>query len=280
VTARTVAAGLSLATLLAASVDARVVRLEVNQRELVLSGRAFGLAGPYEKLSGTVVFALDPEDPSNASIVDLALGPRDENGEVGFTADFYLLKPLEPERGNGVLFYEAGNRGRKRILVTFQKGTPSEDPATDADFGDGALMEQGFSLLWMGWQWDVPEGRMRMEMPIATRNGEPITGLVRGNFIGERSPTAPLADRGHRAYTVLDPESAENEMTVRRLPFDTPEPVSRDRWHFVDGQTVALDGGFEPGRIYDVVYRSRDPRIVGCGLAGTRDLVSFFKHGS
>jgi len=32
--------------------------------------------------------------------------------------------------------------------------------------------------------------------------------------------------------------------------------------------------------IYDVVYRSKDPRVVGLGLAGTRDLVSFFKHGN
>ena len=45
------------------------------------------------------------------------------------------------------------------------------------------MMRQGFALLWMGWQWDVPDGRMRMDMPIATDHGAPITGLVRGNFI-------------------------------------------------------------------------------------------------
>src|SRR4029077_1387314 len=49
-------------------------------------------------------------------------------------------------------------------------------------------------------------------------------------------------------------------------------------WRFVDGGTVALDGGFEPGRIYDVVYRTADPRVVGLGLSGTRDLVSFLKY--
>ena len=46
----------------------------------------------------------------------------------------------------------------------------------------------------------------------------------------------------------------------------------------VDAQNVALEGGFEPGRVYDVVYRTADPRILGCGLAGTRDLISFFKY--
>jgi hypothetical protein len=67
-------------------------------------------------------------------------------------------------------------------------------------------------------------------------------------------------------------------MTVRDDPTGTGEMIPRARWRFVDQSTVALDGGFEPGRIYDVVYRTADPRVVGCGLAGTRDLLSFIKH--
>ena len=53
----------------------------------------------------------------------------------------------------------------------FQNAANSADPSTSEEFGNGALMQQGFSLLWMGWQWDVPEGRMRMDIPIATDNG-------------------------------------------------------------------------------------------------------------
>jgi hypothetical protein len=264
--------------LLSASADARVVRLRIERRETLLEGRPFGLAGPYEKLVGQVDFALDPEDPANAVVVDLPLSPRNDNGEVEFHADFYLLKPVDPARGNGVLFYEAGNRGTKRILQIFQNGSRSDDPSTPAEIGNGRLFFQGFSLLWMGWQWDVPEGRMRMEMPIATDGGTPIRGLVRGNFIGDGTTTASLADRGHRAYPVLDPESSENQMTVRSGPFDEPEPIPRARFRFVSTSTVALDSGFERGRIYDVVYPSENPRVVGTGLAGTRDLVSFLKY--
>src|SRR5262249_37911329 len=206
---------------------------------------------------------------------------RNAAGEVEASADFYMLKPVDPARGNGRLFYEVGNRGGKSILATFQKATGSADPTTEAEFGDGALMRQGFTLLWMGWQGDVPEraGVMRMAMPIATDNGRRITGLVRGNFIlNERAATAPLADRNHLAYPVLDPSSAENTMTVRDEPTAKGTLIPRTRWHFVDASTVALDGGFEPGRIYDVVYRSADPRVVGLGLSGTRDLVSFIKY--
>jgi alpha/beta hydrolase family protein len=267
--------------LAASAADAHVVRLRVERREVILNGRAFGAAGPYEKLVGKVDFAVDPNLPRNETIVDLKLAPRNARGEVEASADFYMLKPVDPARGNGRLFYEVGNRGGKSILATFQKAAGSADPATEAEFGDGALMRQGFTLLWMGWQWDVPErpGVMRMEMPVATENGRRITGLVRGNFIlNERAATAPLADRNHKAYPVLDPASAENTMTVRDEPTARGMLIPRSKWRFADAGTVALDGGFEPGRIYDVVYRSADPRVVGLGLSGTRDLVSFIKY--
>ncbi|MGE0816015.1 MAG: alpha/beta hydrolase domain-containing protein [Vicinamibacterales bacterium] len=261
--------------------EAGVTRLEVTRREPVLGGRPFGAAGPYEKVVGTVHFAVDPKAPRNQGIVDLSLAPRNAAGLVEFSADFYLLKPVDPAHGNGRLFYEAGNRGTKRILPVFQDAANSADPTTPGDFGNGALMAQGFTLLWMGWQWDVPEGRMRMDIPIATEGGQPITGLVRGNFIpGANATTARVADRGHQAYPVVGPGSADHVLYVRTLPTDPPAVVPRARWRFTDAETIAIDGGFEAGRIYDVVYRARDPRVVGLGLAGTRDLVSFFKHAT
>ncbi len=269
-----------LTCLTVASVEARVVRLVIDRREPVLDGRAFGLAGPYEKLVGRAEFALDPDEPRNQRIVDLSLGPKNAEGDVEFSADIYILKPLDPSRGNGRVFYEVGNRGGKRILSVFQNGTRSADPTDADDFGTGDLMRQGFTLVWMGWQWDVPEGRMRMEIPIAAIDDAPLTGLVRGNFILDgRADTASVADRGHRAYPVVDPDSDDHVMTVRNRRLDPPTVVERSRWRFVGPGLVALDGGFDPGRIYDVVYTARDPRIVGCGLAGTRDLISFLKDG-
>src|SRR6476659_9708677 len=185
-------------TLVASVTEARVVRLRIERREVILNGRAFGAAGPYEKLVGKVDFGLDPSLPRNGDIVDLKLAPRNARGEVEASADFYLLKPVDPRRGNGRLFYEVGNRGGKGMLVTFQKATGSPDPTTDAEFGDGALMRQGFTLLWMGWQWDVPDrsGTVPLNNPVCNENGRRIPGLVAGNFIlNERAATAPLADR-------------------------------------------------------------------------------------
>lgn len=260
---------------------ASVTRLEIVRREAVLGGQAFGAAGGYEKIVGRVHFALDPRLPQNRGVVDLDRAPKNTAGLVEFSADFYLLTPRDPGRGNGRLLYEAGNRGGKRILPVFQSAADSLDPSSAAEFGNGALMRQGYTLLWMGWQWDVPAGRMRMAIPIATDDGQPITGLVRGNFIpGANLTVAAIADRNHDAYPVVDPDSPAHVLYVRTLPTDPPQVVPRASWRFASAGTITLDGGFTAGRIYDVVYRARDPRVVGAGLAGTRDLVSFFKHAT
>src|SRR4051812_8950042 len=102
-----------MCALVSSITEARVLRLRIERRELILDGRAFGAAGPYEKLVGKVDFGLDPSLPRNLAIVDLALAPRNAEGEVEASADFYMLKPLDPKRGNGRLFYEVGNRGGK-----------------------------------------------------------------------------------------------------------------------------------------------------------------------
>ena len=123
-------AGLLVFLLGAATAEGSVTRLQVDRREVVLNGQPFGAAGPYEKLSGKVDFALDPALPQNRGIVDLNLAPKNAQGLVEFSADFYLLKPVDPARGNGRLFYEAGNRGNKRILPVFQDASNSADPTT------------------------------------------------------------------------------------------------------------------------------------------------------
>jgi len=279
--AKYIAAGALATSLVASSADARVTSLEIQRREPVLSGKAFGGAGAYEKLVGKVHFALDPKLAINKTIVDLDLAPKNAKGEVEFTADFFMFKPADPKKGNHRLFYEVGNRGNKSLLGYFQKAKNSKDPTSAEEIGDGALMNQGWTVLWMGWQWDVPPGQMRMDQPIATDHGKKITGLVRANFVpNDRSPTQSLADRNHFAYAIDDENSPDNVMTVRDNPADSGQVIPRAKWHFVNGTAVSLDGGFQMGRIYDVVYRARDTRVVGTGLSGTRDLISFLKQQS
>ncbi|MGH9742817.1 MAG: hypothetical protein ACRD51_10745 [Candidatus Acidiferrum sp.] len=137
-----------------APAQARVTRVEIVSRSVIQDGHAFGLAGPYEKIVGRVYFAVDPANPHNRQIVDLDKAPRNSHGEVEFSADLYLLKPKDMDKGNGAVLFEISNRGGKGILHIVN-GVHSSDP--NEQFGDGFLMREGYTIAWGGWEADLAE---------------------------------------------------------------------------------------------------------------------------
>jgi hypothetical protein len=165
--------------------SADVVRIEVQSRSDLVGGQPFGAAGPYEKLSGKIFFAIDPALPANRIVADIDKAPRNAAGQVEFSSDFFLIKPKQIGRGNGAVLYEVSNRGGKGMLGFFNHASGSVDPSSAADMGDGFLMRQGFTLLWVGWQFDPPKrpGLVRVYPPTASENGRPIRGLVRSDFV-------------------------------------------------------------------------------------------------
>src|ERR1700686_4097396 len=144
---RTVSARICiLALYLPFSSMAELVRFEVTERSPVLQGKSFGSAGAYERFVGRVYFAVDPNAPANQLIANLKRAPRNDRGEVTFFADFYVISPVDPRKGNGTLLFEVGNRGRKSLLTVFSRAKSSFDPRTEAEFGDGLLLKEGFTL--------------------------------------------------------------------------------------------------------------------------------------
>ena len=269
--------------LIAAPVSAEVVRIEVKSRTPVLAGKAFGATGPYERLVGTIYFAIDPRNTANLIIADIDKAPRNAAGKVEFSSDFYLLRPVDSGRGNGTILYEVSNRGGKGMVGFFNFATGGVDPQTSEQFGDGFLLENGFTLLWVGWQFDVPvrEGLVRVFAPIAKEaDGRSITGLVRSDFVLNAPATeASLADRGHQAYVVSDRNDAATVLTVRDTVEGARRTIPRTQWQFSeDGKSVRMAAGFEPQKIYEVVYRAQDPPLVGVGPAAVRDTVSKIKY--
>ena len=278
--------------LAAMPVSAEVVRIDVQSRADLVGGQPFGAAGPYEKLSGKIFFAVDPSLPANRIVTDIDKAPRNAAGKVEFSSDFFLIKPKRIEKGNGAVLYEVSNRGGKGMLGFFNHATGSADPTTPADMGDGFLMKQGFTVLWVGWQFDVPQraGLMRVYTPTATENGRPIRGLVRSDFVvTEKEADHSLADRNHTAYVVVDPNDPNNVMTVRDSVEGPRRIVPRNQWSFArdesgtrvaDTTRVYMAAKFEPNKIYEVVYTAENPPLVGLGPAAIRDVVSMLKYKS
>jgi len=276
---------LALILLFAAPLRAEVVRIEVKTRADVLSAKAFGTVGAYEKLSGKIYFAVDPRNSANQIIADIDKAPKNASGKVEFSSDFYMIKPKDLSRGNGTLLYEVSNRGSKGMLGFFNFASGSVDPHTAGELGDGFLMEQGFTLLWVGWQFDMPEreGLLRVYLPIAREaNGKPIQGLVRSDFEPtQRILEASLGDRGHTAYAAADPKDPANVLTVRDSADGARRTIPHDQWDFTpDGRGVRMASGFEPKKIYELVYKAQDPPVAGLGSAAVRDAVSRLKYGA
>ena len=101
---------------------AEVTRVQIEQRQTLAGGMRFGQVGAYESISGRLFFEVDPDDPINQRIVDLQFAPRNANGRVEFWADFFLMQPVDPNKGNGCLLYDVHNRGNKLALSTFNEG--------------------------------------------------------------------------------------------------------------------------------------------------------------
>ncbi len=265
-------------TLLAGTEDsgAEVQRVVVTTRQDVLGGR-------YEKLAGVAHFEFDPAHPANAVVVDLARAPRNLRGRVEASADFLVLRPRHPPARGSTALVEVSNRGGKAVLPYLNGAAWTLDPTAPADFGDGLLMRLGLTVIWVGWQFDVPRepGLLRLYAPVATDGGRPIEGLVRSDWTVDHATAAlPLAHRNHVAYRVADPRGPENVLTVRQGRLGPTEVIPRDRWRFgrEEGGDILLTGGFQPGQIYELVYRSRDPVVVGLGLAAVRDFASWARH--
>ena len=271
--------------------EAHVTRVEIISRGDVADGRAFGLAGAYEKIIGRVYFAVNPENIHNRQIVDLDKAPRNAQGEVEFSADLYLYKPKDMARGNNAVLFEVSNRGGRGILRLVDGGGSG-----DAEIGDGFLLREGYTIAWVGWQFDLDDQgeKVRLRAPIAQdAGGKEIRGLVRSDFTpSEKKDDMPLGHillgpSGGKSYPVDDPASAKNVLSVRDTPEGARQTIPRSQWSFghsvewrlvADPHFIHLNGGFLPGRIYEVVYEAKNPVVAGVGLAAVRDFLSYLKY--
>ncbi len=238
-----------------------------------------GCARPYERVDGVATYAVDPGHWANAGIVDLDLAPVGDDGAVRFEGDITVLRPLDGGRRTGIV--EVPNRGRRTMLSLYNRAAPVLEPTAEIDPGDGYLLEQGFTLAWCGWQWDVPRSpaRMGLAAPVVATEAE----LQLRIQLPTRQPEVPLTDQhtgplgNHQPIATRDVDDPDARLLVRDGIYAEPETVARSSWRFVDEHTVALDGGFEPGRIYDLIYRTPRVPVAGAGLLAVRDLGRYLR---
>lgn len=269
------------------SARAEVTNVVITSRVVVADGQAFGGRGAYERLIGRIEFALDPGHPQNRRIVDLEYAPRGTDGRVHFSSDLYVLRPVDPEKGNGVLLFELVNRGNKGMLPRFNRDAArSVDPATPADFGDGLLMREGYTLVFVGWELGLSAPQLGLSSPpVKLPPGSAIAPIDVDVIVNAPTIETPLVDEPARPpviYPPADMASPTDRLIVRDMFWDDAVVISRDRWRFAVGANgiprLHLDEGFEPGRVYRVTYRPSHPVVAGAGLAAIRDAAAAFRY--
>jgi hypothetical protein len=256
-----------------------LVELEIVLQEVYADGMAFGAIGSYEHIRALAHYAIDPLDPDNEGITDLDKAVTDQSGLVHFSGDVDMLLPLNRERGNGTVWFNVPNRGNYPY----------------ADGGEKGWLEKGWSFVSCGWQWDVPRSSQRigLEAPEVAKEYIDAGDQMQLRLQPARSsPSIPLTDQhvgdigNHVPIRPAQLDDKQATLLVREGIYGDAEEIPRHHWQFatdIDGKpepnpdAIWLDGGFEAGRTYDVLFHPANCPVVGTGMLAIRDLALFIQ---
>jgi hypothetical protein len=277
---------LALALIAAGPVEARITRIVVDTKTSpAFSGATFGTVGQYETLAGRAFGELDPTNPANTIITDLPLAPRTGNNRIEYTASFFIVKPIDMTRASGLMWHDVPNRGGRLTITTDLRAA-----------GDVGLSS--------GWQGDNSGAtayggdREYVIVPVAKNaDGSAITGRVMGRILNASGAASqPMIVHSNPVpYTPVSLDTTKATLTeIESETIDgfvgrTHEVASTDwawarcdtanPWPGVaDNKQICLKNGFTPNRVYQVVFTTRDPYILGIGFAAFRDMAAFFKY--
>ena len=268
---------LLLGMLFAAAARAEVTRVEIASQTPFAGGKSFGAAGPYLRVSGRFYGELDPSHPANRNIVDIRNAPRNVRGKVEYSADFDLLRPADPFKGNGTLLYDVNNRGNKVALAIFNDTAVSNALDAPETAGNGFLMRQGYTIAWSGWIPGMEKAPhiLRLEVPNAQGFEQPVWDEFLFNDARQRE--------ARLSFAPASADKSKAQLTVRDRNEDSPSTIQPDAWEYAGGGESAvrlLPPGtpFRAGGLYQFSYRAKNPPVAGIGYAATRDWIAFLRY--
>ena len=125
------AASLAAISVLVAVPDAqaRITKIQILTRGTAFGGHSFTGVGQYEYITGIATGEVDPNNSQNSLITDIQLAPKNPQGHVDYSHNFYILQPLDTSKGNHKMMYEPPNRGGKTYQTLNNTPTGTNDPA-------------------------------------------------------------------------------------------------------------------------------------------------------
>ncbi|HEX7425099.1 MAG TPA: hypothetical protein VF311_14610, partial [Terriglobales bacterium] len=172
-------------------VSARVKQIVITKTESpTFGGTSFGAVGQYELIQGAVTGEVDPTNPQNAVIVDIANAPRNSLGLVSYTSDFQIIRPISLAQGNHRILFDLPNRGGATALSSLFNGGSGNNKTTAGTPGNGFIMNQGYTLVEGAWDIAAPQTGFAVHLPIAVNPaGSIIRGIALEEFVIDKNAT-------------------------------------------------------------------------------------------
>ena len=288
------ALALTLPLTLLAPAQARVTRIVIDQT-LPFTPPANTPAPPfaYEMVAGRAFGELDPKHPGNALIQDIELA-KDNDGKVRYVSSFVIYKPVDMSKASGMMWHDVPNRGRLFAQAP-QERAMGDIMLASAWQGDNA----GATKVQHQASAD-PAAMQFLQVPVARGPyGAPITGEVLGRIVNRSGPNSqPLMVQTNPVPYVpvsLDTRLARlvsRESENQRGEVTGEKPIAPADWAWAkcgagnpfpgtpDPTQICLRNGFDNKLLYQVVYTSADPYVLGIGFAAWRDVAAFFKRAA
>jgi hypothetical protein len=282
-----VASLLAATSVLAAApaAQARITQIQILNRALAFGGYSFSGVGQYEVITGIATGEVSPTNPQNALITDIQLAPRNANGNVVYQHNFYILKPLDLNKGNQKVMYEPPNRGGKTYQTLNNTPTGGNDPAALTDpaaLGDSFLWTRGYTTVWTGWENNLgPLNGLTATatFPVAVGPGNATLTGPGYEYIVTGGATFALAYPANSGT-----QGAPNAVLTHRVRLDdVPATVPTSGWAYTDATNTAIKlttGNFVNNDIYEFSYIAKNPTVNGLGLAAIRDFNSFLRYST
>ncbi len=275
--------------------DARVTKIVIDDTKPLATATGQSIA--YQQISGRAFGELNPNDPLNGIIQDIELG-KDADGKVRYIASWVLTLPVDASKVSGLMWHDVPNRGSP-LTIGVQERNFGDVGLASAWQGDNSAINANNGTAVR--PTELVGGRHFVQVPVARNlDGSAVTGLVFGRIVNRSGPGAqalivqtnpvpymPASQDTTKATLVSrDHETMEGVVTGETL-------IPSGNWKFCGGGTFAaplpltalpvsicLSGGFDPNKLYQVVYTGKDPYVLGVGFAAWRDVGSFFKYAS
>uniref|UniRef100_A6W0M1 Alpha/beta hydrolase domain-containing protein n=1 Tax=Marinomonas sp. (strain MWYL1) TaxID=400668 RepID=A6W0M1_MARMS len=255
------------------TVQAKVVNFTVtNKISPVFGGESFDQVGKYERIDGFVELAVDPNSDRGRKIIDLDQAQVAKDGLVYFSSKVSVLRPIDQEKGNGTILYEVLNRGRNLSMGLLNLSTGVDLPETLEDAGDGFLMKEGYTLVWSGWQTDLPSNKLGLNLDVISS----ITGLSREEYVFDKEGKTSVANL---SYPAADLDVSKASLTVRQRAEDPRSTAPGLSFKYLSPTQIEITrpAGLDNGAIYEFIYTAKEPVPAGLAFISTADVVSFLR---